>query len=726
MNRITSNSLLTRLNGLIPGLAITLPGAAAFAIDTSGLNDFRSADGSNNNVIHTEYGEAHQPLIRIAPADYGDGVDLPRGVPVEDEGDGDVEVDEQTLPSARTISNTVHDQNGVDIPSGRKLSQLFFQFGQFLSHDTGLTEPDASEATGGMTGLSGNESFNIEIEPGDPDFFASPFVPLTRSIAQNVAASITGMREQINIITAFIDGSNVYGSNQARADELRTMVGGKLKSQAGPDGELLPYNVNGFPNANQSPLNFNQLFLAGDVRANEQIGLIAIHTIFMREHNRLCNEIAATNFPGANLADPVVDELIYQRARATVAAMLQKITYYDWLPVLLGYDAMPYYKGYDPTVDPQISNEFSTAAFRIGHTMLPSTYLLTDENGSQTPFLLQNAFFNPTFVATNGIDDIIRGQALNYQQELDQYIVDDVRVFLFGPGSGLDLPALNIQRGRDHGIPSYNAIRAAYGLPGLGQYSDIPGKGTVAINALESVYGAAGVQNIDAWTGGLVERHLPGTNLGETWTRVFVDQFSRLRDGDRYYFENTDIYSSSFIYDILNTNLVQIIQRNTGVDWEDLNEYSFFIPRYHPFQPDVKVGKKYNEATHRGEDRYNNSGVGQRIRIKAKKGRAKIFVSIQNDGAYMNPIRVRTGYIGPQDFKAKYFDVSSGRRNVTSALKTGRYMREPRPENTKKLKGRIKGRRLHYPPNRKRVICFHAESDADPLADDTGYIRIKF
>lgn len=715
----------SRLSVWFASCFLAAPALVSYGIDTNGIADFRSADGSGNNVAHPDLGETDTPLTRVAPADYGDGTDLPRGVPVEDEGDGDVEVDEQTLPSGRTISNTINDQNGQDLPSGRNLSQLFFQFGQFLSHDTGLSEPNSGIATGGMTGLSGNESFNIEVEPGDPDFL-SPIVPLSRSIAEAASASPTGKREQINQITAFIDASNVYGSTQSRADALRTFVGGKLRSQAGPGGDLLPYNTGGTQeNANPTMLDPNIMFLAGDVRANEQIGLIAFHTLFMREHNRLCDEIAAADFSGASLANAAVDEEIYQRARATVAAMIQKIVYYDWLPVLLGYDAMPYYTGYDPSVNPQIANEFSTAAFRIGHTLLPSTYLLTDSNGTVTPFALQDAFFNPGYIAANGIDDILRGESTNIQQELDPYIVDDVRVFLFGPGFGLDLAALNIQRGRDHGVPSYSQIRSSYGLPGLTQYGDIPAKAGV-VSDLESLYGGAGYGDIDAWVGGLCEKHLPGTNLGETFTEVFVDQFTRLRDGDRFYFENRNVYPASFIDDILNTNLIQIIKRNTSLDWDEMNDYSFFLPRYHPFQPDVRVGKVYNVGAHRGDDKYNDNGVGQRVRSKRSRGRAKFFSSIENDGAYMNPIRVRTGLIGPRDYRLRIFDVSNGRRNVTGALYTGRYVRIPSPQGIKKLKGVAISRGLSYPRNYRRVVCFHAESDSDTQAKDVGMVQIKF
>lgn len=329
---------------LLLAALLVLPGSSALSLDTDGINDYRTADGSGNNPGDPDLGITNSPLIRIASPGYGDGIDLPRGVAVEDEGDGDVEIDEQSLPSARRISNFVHDQGSQDIPSKNDLNQLFFQFGQFLSHDTGLSEPSGSVTTGPGTGLSGNELFPVEVEAGDPDFLFSE-IGLTRSISESATSSPGGYREQINTITSFIDGSNIYGSDLTRANLLRSFVGGKMKVQSGPDGDLPPFNTFGLSNANNLGLPEASLFAAGDVRANEQIGLTAFHTLFLREHNRLAGEIAASQFPSSNLSDPAIDEEIYQRARAIVGALLQKVTYHEWLPALLGDHALDYYGG---------------------------------------------------------------------------------------------------------------------------------------------------------------------------------------------------------------------------------------------------------------------------------------------------------------------------------------------------------------------------------------------
>src|SRR5262249_26820593 len=141
-------------------------------------------------------------------------------------------------------------------------------------------------------------------------FFRSKFDPATGTDHNNP-------RQQVNEITSFIDGSQVYGSDGVRASDLRTHVGGKLLTSA---GNLLPFNTFGLPNQNQGPFPNDQLFVAGDVRSNENIQLTAIQTLFMREHNRLADQIAATQFAGRDLSDPTIDEAIYQQARQIVGA----------------------------------------------------------------------------------------------------------------------------------------------------------------------------------------------------------------------------------------------------------------------------------------------------------------------------------------------------------------------------------------------------------------------
>src|SRR5205823_7268229 len=149
----------------------------------------------------------------------------------------------------------------------------------------------------------------------------------------------------------------VYGSDNATADKLRTHTGGRLKTSA---GNLLPVNnaatfpTGTLPMANDAHLvPDGQLFAAGDVRANENVELLSLQTLFVREHNRMADAIGHAN-PGLS------DEAVYQQARARVIAELQVITYREWLPALLGPNSLPAYRGYNVAVNPGIANEFST------------------------------------------------------------------------------------------------------------------------------------------------------------------------------------------------------------------------------------------------------------------------------------------------------------------------------------------------------------------------------
>ncbi len=225
---------------------------------------------------------------------------------------------------------------------------------------------------------------------------------------------------------------------------------------------MLPFNVGGLPNEpNTSPT----FFLAGDVRANENPVLTALQTLFMREHNFWANHFHAI--------DPTLnDDDLYFRARAIVGAEIQKITYSDFLPSLIGKDALTPYSGYNANVDPSIANVFGAAAWRFGHSLLNATITRLDANnqsiGSQQ---LGASFFQPNPIIAVGIEPYLRGLAHQRAEEIDGLIIDGVRNFVPPHGGGFDLGALNMQRGRDHGLPRFNQVRLDYGLPAYTSFS---------------------------------------------------------------------------------------------------------------------------------------------------------------------------------------------------------------------------------------------------------------
>jgi hypothetical protein len=494
-------------------------------------SDLRSYDGTGNNLTNIDWGSAGSAFIRLAAAAYVDGIAAPAGA---------------DRPSAREISNTVAAHPEDDIPNAQHLAAFAYLWGQFIDHDLDLA-----------TAASPAEAFDVAVPTGDPSFdplgTGTQVIPLDRSEFAD-GTGVTTARQQVNHITSYIDGSMVYGSDAARAAALRTFIGGHLKTSA---GDLLPFNTDGLANANDAHIfPDDQLFLAGDVRANENIELTGIQTLFVREHNRLADQIAAKN-PTWN------DEQMYQEARKLLIGEIQAITYNEWLPALLGNNTIPRYTGYNPNVNVDISNEFATAAFRLGHSMLENDVEFLDNNGDDVrdEVPLAGAFFNPALVEETGIDPIMKYLASSNAEEIDNFVVDGVRNFLFGPpgSGGLDLASLNIQRGRDHGLADYNSVRAAMGLPKVTTFSQITSNAALAAQ-LQSLYG--NVDDLDLWVGGLAEDHARGSNVGPTFQRILVDQFTRLRNGDRFWYQRDLSASEQNL--VRSTSLSDIIALNTG------------------------------------------------------------------------------------------------------------------------------------------------------------------
>ncbi|MEO6871627.1 MAG: peroxidase family protein [Chthoniobacterales bacterium] len=502
-------------------------------------HEFRAIDGTGNNLIDPTLGAANTPLLRKTTVAYGDGMGTPAGA-------GE--------PDARAISNDMCAQDG-SLLNTHRASDFLWAWGQFVDHDIDLT-PTSSPA----------ERFDILIPAGDPWFDPDDTGTQIMECDRSIYDVVDGVRQQINAITSFLDGSQVYASDTARAMELRTLDGtGRLKSSP---GDLLPYNVDGFPNA---PDNSPGYFLAGDVRANEETALTSMQTLFMREHNYWAGYIKSHH-------PKLDDDGIYYRARAIVGAEIQVITYRDFLPALLGPNALPPYRGYQPNVDPRVGTTFSTAAFRVGHTMLsPQIRRLDANNQSIGDLPLADAFFDPTQISGFGIDVYMRGLAKQTHQEIDCYLVDGVRNFLFGPpgAGGFDLASLNIQRGRDHGLPRYNVVRENYGLAPKTSFAQITSD-PVAQAKLAAIY--ATPNDIDVWIGALAEDHVNGGLVGELISTILKDQFTRTRDGDRFWYQS--YLPPNLVRRLENQPLSAIIRRNTNVGRELQNNVFLVPPGY--------------------------------------------------------------------------------------------------------------------------------------------------
>ncbi len=520
---------------------------------------YEPINGVGNNLANPTWGSAGTDLIRLAPVGYADGISAP------------------SLPqdkSARAISNLLNSQADPANPSQdlntvdqQSLSDFGYAFGQFIDHDLDLT-PD------------GGASLPIAVAPGDP--IGPAALPFTRSqYDPSTGTSKSNPRQQITTVTSYLDLSQVYGSDATTADSLRTYVGGQLKTSP---GNLLPLdNSTYFPSPETPPSMQNgggvpnsDLFATGDARGNENIELTALQTLFVRNHNNLASQLQKQH-------PDWTDEQLYQEARKLNIAQYQQIVYNEYLPALLGPNALPAYRGYNAKVNPTIANEFSTVAFRFGHSLLSgqierqnnSGLDITDVSPSGSSLSLAQDFFDPYLLNATGavdpftghsgsnIDAVLKGDADGVSQAMDLMAINDVRNLLFGNygAGGEDLMARDVQRDRDNGIPDYNTLRAAMGLPKVTSFSQITSNVQVQ-KELQAAYGD--VNNLDAFEGGLAEDHVPGSDVGPLFQAILANQFTRLRDGDRFFYLNESFTPAEGAM-IQGSSLTNVIEANTGI-----------------------------------------------------------------------------------------------------------------------------------------------------------------
>ena len=506
-----------------------------------GHTPFRTYNGTNNNINtrqSLEFGAANIPLFREMPAAYSaaDPFNAMAG---------------ENRPNPRATSNLVINEPITHFNS-RGLSTFVYVWGQFIDHDMSNTPTDTIEYV------------PIPLPP-DETIFNQP-IPFFRSKVWPGSGK-TYPRQQINLITSWIDGSMVYGSDSIRARWLRTFRNGKMKTST---GNFLPFNTvtgeeadaidpNAPTMANDSGHTV-KTFVAGDVRAAEHPGIAGMHTIFVREHNRICDRLVALGLRG--------DELIYQMARKEVGALIQAITYQEWLPAV-GVTMDPY-TGYHSFIRPDIMNNFATAAFRVGHSMVADDIFLRDNNCQEVPpgeLSLVDVFWNPDILLKFGLEPFLKGFAAHTQYETDTRINDVLRNFLFNNADpadptrfGIDLGSLNIQRGRDHGLPDYNTVRMFYTGKKANSFYDISSDSTFA-DSLKTLYGT--VDQIDLWIGVLAEDHIPNASLGKTMNAIFKTQFENLRDGDFYFYLHDPFLLPGVRDKLIKTKFSDVIKRNT-------------------------------------------------------------------------------------------------------------------------------------------------------------------
>ena len=523
------------------------------------VNLYRTIDGTCNNLMEPLFGSTGRALRRLVPPHYEDGISSLRGnLQAQDEFSIGPFV--PPSPSARLISDTVI----RDLPREEvSLSHLLMQWGQFLDHDFGLTpELEPEEECEGCHFSDICQPIQV---PGQDEAFGRDTpnngncLPFRRSISVPQEEYLP--QQQINDVTSYIDGSMVYGSTDSVARALRKFEGGLLLEGERNNNGMASLPIDG-NDLVQCPDN-NNCFLCGDVRCNEQISLTVMHTLWFREHNRCARELASIN-PFWN------DERLYQTCRKIVGALIQKITYQDFLPKILGEETISeyigLYSGYDDTIDATIPNSFSAAAFRFGHSLIQAEFNRLDSDYapiSTGALNLVDAFMSPDqFETSNGTDPIARGWVSDNARKSDEFLNSVLTTRLFEPDEmtpGMDLAALNIQRGRDHGLPPYSVYRE-FCLEKFGKNPNIRNRVTF-VNFLR-LHGS--VENADLWLAGLAERRLSRDGLlGATFTCIFALTFNGLREGDRFFWLNPGVFTRNQRNSINKHSIARVICDNS-------------------------------------------------------------------------------------------------------------------------------------------------------------------
>uniref|UniRef100_A0A0K2TLR4 Peroxidasinlike [Acyrthosiphon pisum] n=1 Tax=Lepeophtheirus salmonis TaxID=72036 RepID=A0A0K2TLR4_LEPSM len=544
-------------------------------------DSYSKLDGACNNLWkNRRWGSRLQPLRRILPSVYNDHISEPKIKSING----------SYLPNARVVSNAFHQGNRI---TSRKhnYTLMLMQWGQFLDHDISFTPNVRALRSGEAFNCNSCDStlfvhpacFPIMIPKNDPYFPAQAHdqkrrcLTFTRSMPgqKNI-----GKRQQLNQNSGLLDASHVYGSSICSSNALRKFKYGHLKVTNHPYQSyfkpLMPMKQNIF----ECESHFGMCFHSGDDRSNEQPGLTSLHTLFVREHNYICDQLRIYNPKWS-------DDTLFQEARRILRAINQQITYNEFIPRILNHQMRSkfglilqkrntYFPDYNSSCSADVFNEFSTAAFRFGHTLIaPMINMINQIQRIPKHVRLRHHFNNPDIMQSpKFIDYLVNGLSNQKIEEYDSFIESDLRNRLFEeiksrnssfvPHSGLDLAALNIQRGRDHGIPGYVKYRNWCKKENITSFNELRRVfNKTIIRKLKSVY--KNVQDIDLFTGGILEESMKGGLVGETFGCIIGLQFKHLRYCDRYWFENPFPYmrfTRAQLREIKKVSLASIVCRN--------------------------------------------------------------------------------------------------------------------------------------------------------------------
>uniref|UniRef100_A0A8C8SKZ3 NAD(P)H oxidase (H2O2-forming) n=1 Tax=Pelusios castaneus TaxID=367368 RepID=A0A8C8SKZ3_9SAUR len=576
---------------------------AALGSDWLGENihwEVQRYDGWYNNLLYHSHGAAGSPLLRLLPANYADGVYQV--------------LQEPHVPNARKLSNVAaQGPSGKPSSGNRTVMSVFFGF-HVLSEILAVEKPGCPA-----------EFINIYIPAGDSMFdpanTGAVVLPFQRSKwAVETGRSPNNPRKQINVVTGWLDGSAIYGPSHSWSDALRSFSHGKLASGSDPK---LPKQSDGGqfmwkaldPSTGQG--GSEGIYDFGNARGNENLFLQAKSIAWFRYHNHWASKLAQQN-PNWS------DEDLFQHARKRVIATYQNIVLYEWLPVFLqkNITMIPQYSGYKQHVDPSISTEFLAAMGHSLATMVPpgvyrrnttcSFQPVLKPDGKESPaFRLCNSYWSrkkPSLQTVKDVDELLLGMSSQIAELEDNVVVQDLRDYWYGPlkYSRTDYVASYIQRGRDLGLPTYNKARELFDLTPAQNWSFFNHSDA----QVTDLYGKD-ISKLELLPGGMLESN---GKPGDLFSTIILNQFLRLRDGDRFWFENTKngLFTKEEISEIRKTTFHDVLVNVTDVTSADLQMQVFTWNAGDPCpQPEqLKVDLLANCTPMTVLDYFEGSGAG--------------------------------------------------------------------------------------------------------------------
>ncbi|NXX85670.1 DUOX2 oxidase, partial [Urocolius indicus] len=557
-------------------------------------------DGWYNNLLHHSRCSVGARLLRLLPANYADGVYQA--------------LQEPHVPNARLLSNMVA-RGPSGLPSRRNTTVLAVFFGFHVLLDILGTEKPGCPA----------EFLNIHIPPGDlvfdPEGTGEVVLPFQRiQWATGTGQSPNSPREQTNEVTGWLDGSSIYGPSHSWSDALRSFSGGQLAS--GPS-ERLPRQTDGRipmwkaldPSTGQGGP--QRIYDLGTAFGNANRFLQAESIAWFRYHNHLATALAQAHPTWS-------DEDLFQHARKWVIATFQSIVLYEWLPTLLGTQ-VPEYKGYLQHLDPSLSPEFMASVEQFLATMVPpGVYMrapkcqfqtMPGPSGSFPAVRLCNSYWSRESIGLQqaedvDVDNFLLGMSSQIAEKEDNIVVEDLQDYWYGPlkYSRTDYVASQLQRGRDLGLPTYNQARERFGLEPLQNWSDFgPHLQQQVLEKVAAMY-ANNTDGLELLPGGMLEAD------SSLFSAIILDQFVRLRDGDRFWFENikNGLFTAEEIRKICNTTFHDVLAAVTHADPTDLQAHVFVWSNKDPCpQPQQLTAQHLANCTSLMVlDYFKGSGVG--------------------------------------------------------------------------------------------------------------------